>query len=486
MVYFSGLFFYIGGRLKNINMRKTFLLTCLAVALQLVCFGQLRIPHVLSDNMVLQRNADAHIWGWGYASTEVAIKASWLDDTVKTTVDPGGRWMAELPTTQAGGPYELEILSAGTRITLHNILLGDVWLCSGQSNMEWGGNQQLQEILDELPHANDSRIRLLQVSRTAADYPQDDIPNSWQTLSAESLKPFSGIGYFIAKSLREELDVPIGIINASWGGTPAEVWTPAHLIENDKELRRLGAMQGDAPYRPKEAGVLWNSMIRPLTPFVLSGFYWYQGESNVGTWPGYDKLMRAMVTSWRMAWNAELPFYFVQIAPFAYGNGQPLAALLREQQDITAKTLPNTGMVVVSDLVDNIKDIHPAQKREVANRLAAMALHEHYGVGNGKDYRSPLYKAHKVQGKTMAIAFDYLENGLQVKGDRITDLYIAGADHIFHEAQGVIKGNELIVSSPEVPDPVAVRFGFTETAMPNLFNANGLPVAPFRTDDWGF
>src|SRR5690606_27778406 len=161
-----------------------------------------------------------------------------------------------------------------------------------------------------------------------------------------------------------------------------------------KELRSLGAMQGPAPYRPKDAGALWNSMIRPLTPFSLSGFYWYQGESNVGTWQGYDKLMRAMVTSWRMAWNAELPFYFVHIAPFAYGNEKPLAALLREQQAITAATLPNTGMVVVSDLVDNINDIHPTQKREVGNRLAAIALNEHYGARNDQDYRSPMYKGY--------------------------------------------------------------------------------------------
>lgn len=467
-------------------MKRTVLMACLAMVLQSIALGQLRIPHVLSDNMVLQRNAGANIWGWGYAAAEVAIKASWLDDTVKTTIDAGGRWMVQLPTTQAGGPYTLHIRSAGQEITLHNILLGDVWLCSGQSNMEWGGNQQLQEILDELPDANDSQIRLLQVSRIAADYPQDDIANTWQTLDAESLKPFSAIGYFIAKKLRTELDVPIGVINASWGGTPAEVWTPAHLIENDPELRRLATMQGPAPYRPKEAGVLWNSMIRPLTPFVLSGFYWYQGESNVGTWSGYDKLMRTMITSWRMAWNAELPFYFVQIAPFAYGNEKPLAALLREQQTRTAATLPNTGMVVVSDLVDNIKDIHPTQKHEVANRLAILALNEHYGTRNDKDYQSPLYKTHDVHGNAITITFDHSENGLQVKGDKITDLYIAGPDHIFHEADGTVDGNVLRVSSPKVANPIAVRFGFTETAMPNLFNKNGLPVAPFRTDNWSF
>src|SRR5690606_6613114 len=171
-------------RLKTRNMKRTLTLACLAVVLQLTCFGQLRLPHVLSDNMVLQRNANVNIWGWGYATAGVAIKASWLDDTVKTTVDPGGRWLANLPTTQAGGPYELHIRSAGSQIILQNILLGDVWLCSGQSNMEWGGNQELQEILDELPPATGSQIRLLQISRTAADYPLDDIPNTWQTLDA--------------------------------------------------------------------------------------------------------------------------------------------------------------------------------------------------------------------------------------------------------------------------------------------------------------
>lgn len=467
-------------------MKRTFLLSCFMVAIQLVCFAQLRIPNVLSDDMVLQRNTKANIWGWGYPSTEVAIKASWLNDTVKTTVGPGGRWMTSISTTQAGGPYELDIISAGTTITLHNVLLGDVWLCSGQSNMEWGGNQQLQEIMDELPHANDSQIRLLQVSRTAADYPLDDIPNNWQTLSAESLKPFSAIGYFIAKRLRSELDVPIGVINASWGGTPAEVWTPAYLIENDKLLRDLAAKQNVSAHWPIVPGQLWNSMIHPLTPFALSGFYWYQGEANVGTWQGYDKLMRTMITSWRMAWNAELPFYFVQIAPFSYGNELPLAAFLREQQDKTTRTLPHTGMVVVSDLVDDINNIHPTQKREVADRLANIALNDHYGVRNDTDYRSPSYKEHRIQGNTIVISFNDLQNGLQVEGDRITDLYIAGADGVFREATGTIKGNELVVSAPKVTAPVAVRFGFTETAMPNLFNTNGLPVAPFRTDSWDF
>lgn len=449
-------------------------------------FGQLRLPHVLSDNMVLQRDAVSNFWGWSHAAASVAIKASWLDDTIKTTADGGGRWSAEVPITKVGGPYKVFIASAGKEITLTNVLLGDVWLCSGQSNMEWGGNQNLKEILEELPQVNDPNIRLLQVGRTAAAYPQEDIVGNWQQLNAESLKPFSAIGYFIAKELRRELDVPIGIINASWGGTPAEVWTPEYLISNDAQLAKAAATQTEAAFRPYEPGVLWNSMIYPLTPFNVSGFFWYQGESNVGSWKSYDKLMRNMVNSWRSAWNDDLPFYFVQIAPFSYGNKVPLAALLREQQDKTARSLSNSAMVVITDLVDNIQDIHPVQKKEVAHRLATIALTEHYKKRSDPDYKSPVYKSHSINGNRITIEFNYVENGLMTKDKAVRDLYIAGADREFHPAEGKIKGNNLIVSSPEVSAPVAVRFGFTETAMPNLFNKGGLPVAPFRTDNWQF
>src|SRR5690606_23365158 len=299
--------------------------------------------------------------------------------------------------------------SGGEQIRLQNILLGDVWVVSGQSNMEWGGDQNLPEILEELPKANDANIRLLQVSRNVAEYPQDDIPNTWQTLSAQSLKPFSAIGYFIAKDFRAELGVPIGVINASWGGTPAEVWTPEHMIFHDPELYQAALKQEANAYRPHQAGHLWNSMIYPLTPFAISGAFWYQGESNISTWPTYDKLMRTMVNSWRMAWNNEFPFYFVQIAPFAYNNRLPVASYLREQQEKTAKLLPNSQMVVITDLVDDINDIHPIQKRAVANRLAKIALNDHYHRRSDRDYISPQYAGHEVSGNTVTVWFDHLQ-----------------------------------------------------------------------------
>lgn len=465
-------------------MKKLVLLFYSLLVVQAIGIAQLRLPNVLSDNMVLQRHAEANIWGWGYPTAKVVVKASWAADTVVAVVGAGGQWSARIPTAEAGGPHELYVASAGKELVLTNVLLGDVWFCSGQSNMEWGGNQNLPEILDELPNAHDDHIRLLQVSRVAGDYPQEDTPDTWKKLDAGTLKPFSAIGYFIAKNFRKELGVPIGIINASWGGTPAEVWTPAYLIEHDATLKQAASSQQAASYRPHEAGGLWNTMVYPITRFPISGAFWYQGESNVGTWSSYDKLMRTMVNAWRMAWDIEFPFYFVQIAPFAYGNDVPKAALLREQQAKTAKLLPNSAMVVITDLVDNINDIHPVQKREVANRLARLALHEHYLTPQDGDYKSPVYKSHEVKENSILIRFDDLQSGLQIKGDHITDLYIAGADQVFHEANGTVEGNVLRVSAPQVRHPLAVRFGFTETAMPNLFNESGLPVSPFRTDSW--
>lgn len=461
----------------------------LAVTLLLLPFGllaQLRLPHIFSDHMVLQRNNQVKIWGWANADAKIAVVGSWQKDTLRTTTDSNGSWSLLIPTHDAGGPYTLSIQANQERIQLQDILLGDVLLCSGQSNMEWGGNQNLPEILAELPSANNPNIRLLQVSRMGTRYPQADIADSWTRLSAESLKPFSAIGYFLAKRLNEESNVPIGVINASWGGTAAEVWTPEHLIAHDPTLLNYAKVQQPNNYRPHETGVLWNGMLAPLAGYTIAGAYWYQGESNVGSWAGYDKLMKTMVTAWRNAWDADFPFYFVQIAPFQYNNSpEPKAALLREQQTKTALELPKTAMVVISDLVDNMQDIHPTQKKEVANRLANIALATQYNK-NLQDYKSPLYKSQQIQGNSIEITFHHLQGKLQLKGSQVTDLFIAGADQKFYPAQGKIKEQKLHVTAAEVPHPVAVRFGFTEVAMPNLFNANGLPVGPFRTDNWSF
>ncbi|WP_185215907.1 sialate O-acetylesterase [Sphingobacterium mizutaii] len=465
------------------NLKNLFLLSLLAVfAFQQNVLAQLRVPNFFSDYMVLQRGTDINFWGLAPASSEIRIVGTWFQDTVKAKTNGDGQWKTTLPAGKAGGPYEIKIMANQESITLKDILLGDVFLCSGQSNMEWGAAQNLKEIIDEMPTANNPNIRLLHISRNGALTPQDQISNKWATLSAESLQPFSAIGYFIAKEINSQEQVPIGVINSSWGGTAAEVWTPSYLIDNDPFLLQRAKQQSANDWRPHNSGVLWNAMVHPFAGYNITAAFWYQGESNVGTWDGYDKLMKTMINSWRSAWNDDFPFYFVQIAPFQYNNKEPLAAYLREQQTKTATELPNTGMVVITDLVDNIKDIHPIQKKAVAKRLADLALAEVYHKPL-KDYKSPIYKSQEIKGNSIEISFSNLEGKLISKGE-ITDLFIAGADKQFKAAKGKIKGDKLIVESAEVKNPVAVRFGFTEIAMPNLYNSNGLPVSPFRTDQW--
>lgn len=443
----------------------------------------LRVPSFFSDNMVLQQNADVKFWGWAKAGQKVKVIPSWSNDTVIAVTTGDAEWKTTLATPTAGGPYHIAIQSQGQELILDNVLIGEVWLCSGQSNMQWSALNNLKEMKVALPTITNPKIRFLQVSNIAAQTPQNDIYDKWTECNPQTAESFSAIGYFFAEKLYRELDVPIGIINTSWGGTSAEYWTPKEVIEADKELLANAGLQKVAPRKPYQPGVLWNSMVHPLAGYELAGALWYQGEDNTVSYWGYDKLMKALVSSWRAAWNKEFPFYFVQIAPYAYKYDTPNAALLREQQSVTALTLPKSAMVVTTDLVDNIKDIHPQQKKAVASRLADIALVNDYGFKK-VDFQSPIYKEHIVEGNKIRIRFAHLQGKLQIRGKAITDLFIAGEDKIFVPAACKIEGNELVVYATTIKKPLAVRFGFSNTATPNLFTDTGLPVAPFRTDQW--
>ncbi|MFD1631621.1 sialate O-acetylesterase [Pseudopedobacter beijingensis] len=464
-------------------MRKQILLVitvlCLAVAVQ----GAVRLPSFFSSHMVLQQNSEVSFWGWAGATQYIQIIPSWSKDTVKVRTDGYAKWRTTLKTPGAGGPYTIAFIAPDNRIVLEDVLIGEVWLCSGQSNMVWNSLNKHQEMLDELPIINNNQIRILHIPNVSSLNPQDDLRASWRTANPESVKGFSSIAYFIAKKLQKELNVPIGVINSSWGGTPAEVWTPEEVINSNSVLKSYADLQKPAISRPHTPGSLWNSMIYPLVGYRIAGAYWYQGESNVPTWQGYEQLFSTMIQSWRKAWGYDFPFYYVQIAPYDYKTGtRNLSALLREQQT-KVLSLPKTGMVVTTDLVPDVKNIHPEKKIDVANRLADLALAETYGK-NKTDYKSPVYDKSEIKGDKIIVHFKYLEKGLSVKGKDITEIQIAGSDGNFRDAKAVVKGNTLEVSSKEVKKPEAVRFGFTDTAMPNLFNKNGLPVTPFRTDNW--
>jgi len=438
-----------------------------------------RLPAILGSHMVLQQRSSVTLWGWAAPAENVKISVSWSTNVYQATASNGARWSTQISTPEAGGPHTIR-LTAGNEIVLEDVFIGEVWVCSGQSNMEWSGDQKLNQSIEESPRATNSLIRFFHVPKSTANAPQDQLTARWVVCTPEEMLHFSAVGYFFGKHLQERLGAPIGLINSSWGGTPAEVWTPREIVAADPELRAASAEIKPAAWWPDQPSVAYNAMIHPLIPFRLAGVIWYQGESNVSTHGTYRKLFTGMINGWRQAWNAELPFYFVQIAPFTYGDDHLRGALLREAQT-QASSHPQTGMVVISDLVDNVKDIHPQQKREVGERLARYALAETYGV-TGLHYRSPQYRSHQVEGGKVRIQFDYVPTGLVAKGGPPSDFTLAGADGKFVPAVAVIEGSTIVVSSPSVPDPVGVRFGFNNTAIPNLFSAEGLPVNLFRTD----
>lgn len=460
--------------------RRLILFLALAIlARALPVSAAVRLPAVLGSHMVLQQRSAVTLWGWAAPAETVKVRASWTTNVLQATASNGARWSVPLPTPAAGGPHTLRIQGAN-EIVLEDVQVGEVWVCSGQSNMEWSGDQKLLQSLEESPRATNSLIRFFQVPKSTSATPQDLVSARWVVCSPEEMLHFSAVGYFFGKRLQERLRVPVGLIHANWGGTPAEVWTPRDIVEADPELRAAAAGINPAAWWPHEPGVAYNAMIHPLLPYRIAGALWYQGESNVPNPGTYRKLLTSLIDGWRKGWGFDLPFYFVQIAPFTYGDDHVRGALLREAQT-QAASHPNTGMVVISDLVDDVKDIHPQKKREVADRLAHLALAETYGLP-GLVHRSPQYRSHQVGGGKVRIQFDFVPTGLVSRGGPPREFTLAGGDGRFVPAEAVIDGAAVIVSSPAVPSPVAARFGFSNSARPNLFSAEGLPVNLFRTD----
>lgn len=462
-------------------MRHSLLLLFLLAVSVTGLYAQLRLPVLYDDHMVLQQQSPVPIWGWASTSQNIEIKVSWDTTIVRTKSDNTTFWAATLFTPVAGGPHTVTIKAGRETRTLTDVMVGEVWLCSGQSNMEWA--MQMSGEKDMIDQVNDPNIRLFQVPKSAASTLQVRGEGDWKLCDKESVRFFSAVAYFFGKKLNKDLNVPIGLIHASWGGTPAETWVAAEKIEADPALKAaaLKQEQEDRPWCPSLPGVVYNSMINPIIPFRLAGALWYQGESNTGTSATYKPLMEQLILDWREKFRSDFPFYYVQIAPHTYTT-PGIAPALREQQT-KMLSIPQTGMVVVSDLVDNVKDIHPRFKKPVGERLANIALSDTYGK-KGIAYQSPIYKSMKAEKGKIRISFDYVLTGLMSKGGEPTEFLIAGEDKKFYPAKAKIEGNTVVVSAKEVKNPVAVRFGWRNDAMPNLFSKEGLPVSVFRTDDW--
>lgn len=461
-------------------MKKQLLLLMLACFIALSGTANVRLPNILGSHMVLQQKSTVKLWGWAAPGEKISITVGWDNSTYQAQATNDAKWITEIKTPAAGGSYTITLQGNNT-IVLEDVLIGEVWVCGGQSNMEWSGTQNLQESKDEAPNATNTKIRLFYVAKSTSAFPQENVDGKWVVCAPEEMIKFSAIGYFFGKNLNQKMNIPIGLINSNWGGTPAETWAPEYVIENDKIIKKGSEQLNTSQGWPHKTALAYNAMIYPITNYAIAGAIWYQGESNVRTYYAYEKLFTGMIDSWRQQWNKNFPFYFVQIAPFAYGF-KNVGALLRETQTKSARH-PNTGMVVISDLVPDTTNIHPTVKIEVAKRLSDLALNSTYGFTDIA-CQSPVYTTHSLEKDKIKIQFSNAGNGLMVKGDKISSFEIAGEDKVFVPAQTKISGNSVIVSNKNIKSPVAVRFAFNNTATPNLFNKEGLPVNLFRTDDW--
>lgn len=460
-------------------LRSVALIAALIVGLPAAVRADVRLPNVLGSNMVLQRDAPVAVWGWANPGEQVTVQLG--EQSAKAKAGTDGRWSVKLKGQPAGGPATLTVAASNT-ITLENILFGDVWVCSGQSNMQWA-LRQANNPQEEIKNANHPQLRLYYVPRKPAFRPQSDIEAQWQVCTPESATGFSAVAYFFGRKLQAELGVPIGLINTSWGGTRIEPWTPPTGFDQVPAVAELGSQvrarneQPPAQINQQIPGVLYNGMVDPLVPLSVKGAIWYQGESNRGEGMLYHEKMKALILGWRtMFRNPELPFYFVQLAPYTYRGDEYQLPEIWEAQTATL-ALPHTGMAVTTD-IGNIKDIHPRNKQEVGRRLALAALAKTYG--QDIVYSGPIFKSAETDGHSMRVTFEHAAGLTTNDGEVISHFELAGKDLKYAPATAKVDGDALIVTAEGISQPVTVRFGWHQTAEPNLVNGAGLPASPFR------
>ncbi|MCS7253449.1 MAG: sialate O-acetylesterase [Armatimonadota bacterium] len=493
--------------------------------------ADIKLPSLFSDRMVLQRGTNVAVWGEASPNERLTIRLSPQDNAsegkqaveVRCTASANGAWKAYLPPMQSGGPYELTVSSDdGSSVRVRDVMIGDVWICSGQSNMEWSvANSANAE--QEIANANYPNIRLFMVRKVVSDVPVDDPKGEWKACSPETVRNFSAVGYFFARELYQHLKVPIGMIQAAWGGTPAESWTSTPTLELEPELRvildnwkkvveaypealkryeeRLKQWEEEArkakeegkpiprrpnppmgPGHPWQPSGLFNGMIAPLTKFAIKGVIWYQGESNTGRAAQYRKLFPALINDWRKAWGIDFPFLFVQLANFMQRKPEPSEsawAELREAQLLTLLKVPRTGMAVAID-IGEANDIHPKNKQDVGKRLSLAARAIAYG--ESIVYSGPIYDRMVVENSKIRIYFKHVGSGLVAKDEKLTGFAISGEDGKFVWAEAEIDGDTVVVWSQKVDKPVAVRYAWADNPDCNLYNKEGLPASPFRTD----
>ena len=447
--------------------------------------AEIKLPAFFSSDMVLQQQTTANIWGKATPNKQITLFTSWNLKRYKTTADNDGNWKFSFATTKAGGPYTI-VISDGKSVTLSNIMLGEVWLCSGQSNMEMpmkgfqgqpieGGNMDILK-------SENSKIRLFRVTRKATLDAQTDVAGRWEEAMPVSVRDFSATAYYFGRLLQETLKVPVGLIASSWGGSAIEAWMNEEMLAAFPQAK-IPQTAENIKNPHQTPTMLYQGMIHPLVGYAIKGVIWYQGESNRNRYESYAAMFKSMTDGWRAQWKQEqpIPFYFCQIAPYGGYNGGANSALLREAQLNAAKE-PHTGMAVLMDTGEE-NCIHPAKKKEAGERLALLAITKTYNI-TGIESESPEYKNIEIKDNQVTVNFDKASMGLYAQGGESKLFMLAGEDKVFHPAQAKVQRNKVVVTSDSVPNPVAVRYAFENFVVGDLFGMGGLPVSSFRSDNW--
>ena len=457
--------------------------------------AQIKLPSIFSNGMVLQQQSNVAIWGKAKPASAITLITSWDNVTYSVKSKNDSTWRIKVKTPVAGGPYSITIKN-NTEIVLSDILIGEVWLASGQSNMEMPlkgfKDQPVRNATQLIEKAQNSKIRFFDVENVSWQKPLDNCNGVWKPSTPENATNFSAVAYLFACNLYDLLEIPVGIVQSDWGGTPVEAWMSADELStySDIAIPREKSMANTDKKAP--AG-LYNGMIHPIAGYGIKGAIWYQGEQNRDNPELYSKLFPDMVKQWRMEWGiGDFPFYYAQIAPYLFKRStnipenqrllEPKVPVLRESQLKSEKKIKNSGMAVLMDAGEE-KTIHPSDKQSVGDRLFYLAKAKTYGVPDTK-YSGPVYSKMKVEENKIRLFFKFAEDGLQLKGNTSKNFEIAGNDRVFYPAKVEIKGSEIIVWSDKVNKPAAVRYAFKAWCIGDLYNSAGLPASSFRTDNW--
>ena len=457
--------------------------------------AQIELSNLFSDNMVLQQESHVNFWGKAKKNQELIIYASWSGKIIRTIVKDDGSWEVKIKTPSAGGPYNIQVTCDGETKTINNVLIGEVWLASGQSNMEMtlsGNNREpVNGSLDAIANSNNTKIRFFNVKVKVSEERIDDVEGEWLEANFKNTPNFSAVAYSFAKYLNQVLDIPFGIINSPKDGSVAEAWISPDVLKKittNKELSYYAKQPHNNP------SVLFNGMINAIIPFTIKGVIWYQGEGNSGRYQNYMKLMNGLIKNWRDEWGlGDFPFYFVQLAPngsLGQGNGTS-QAFLREAQLRTMLSVENTGMAVTLDIGSTITN-HPPEKLLIGKRLAYWALAKNYGF-NGLPHSGPVYESMKVKNNKVYVNFKFAKNGVTSYGKPLSGFEIAGEDKIFYSADASIdphwsagweNRSVLTLSNKNVPNPLYIRYGWKNYIEGALYNVEGLPASSFRSYDF--